>query len=116
MRDWLMLHVANDVPLVLLIVLVLASVLLLWWAQGQQDTPSKFNAANMLRDENGKESVLRYTAALGFAWSSWALMKDVLRPEGVDPQIFLIYCVTWSGALVFVKFADKWDGQLPWTK
>ena len=112
MRDWLQSHVVNDVPLLFLVVLLIASVFLLVWCQRQDG----FNVANMLRDENGKESALRYTAILGWAWSSWALMKDTLRPDGVDESIFLIYCVTWSGALVFVKFADKWDGKLPWSK
>jgi hypothetical protein len=111
-REWLQTHIANDVPLALLVILMAASIFLLVWAQRQEN----FNVANMLRDENGKESALRYTCLLGWVWSSWALMKDTLRPEGVDPVLYLIYCATWSGALVFVKFADKWDGKLPWAK
>ena len=110
MRQWLEQHVANDVPLVLLVVLLAGTVVLLLWCQRQPN----FNVANMLRDENGKESALRFTALLAWAWSSWALMKDTLRPDGVSEQVFLIYCVTWSGALVFVKFADRWNGKLPW--
>jgi cbb3-type cytochrome oxidase subunit 3 len=112
MREWLLTHVASDVPLVVLIILLAAATFVLWKAQQRAD----FDLANMLRDDSGKESPLRLCVLGAFAISSWAIMKDTLRTEGADPQLFLIYCATWSGALVFVRIADKWDGKLPWAK
>ena len=111
MRDWLIEHVAQDVPLLVLIVLLAATGVILWLAQKRDD----FDLANVLKDESGKESALRVCTLGAFAFSSWSVMKDTLRTEGIDPQIMLIYCLTWSGALVFVKFADKWNGVLPWS-
>jgi cbb3-type cytochrome oxidase subunit 3 len=110
-RDWLLSHVANDVPLVVLFMILLGTVVFIWRIQKKD----AFELANTLRDETGKESMARLCMLWAFWWSSWVVMKDTLRPEGADPTIFFTYCFTWSGAYVFVEVARKWNGSLPWT-
>jgi hypothetical protein len=33
-----------------------------------------------------------------------------------NPQQYAYYLFAWSGALVFVKLADKWNGNVPFGK
>jgi hypothetical protein len=111
MRDWLLTHVANDVPLVVLLFIIASTVVFIWRVQRKEG----FDLANTLRDENNKESMSRLCMLWAFWWSAWVVMKDTLRPEGADPTIFFTFCLTWSGAYVFVELARKWNGVLPWS-
>ena len=112
MRQWLIEHAANDVPLVLLVVMMAAS---LWMLICASRNPSG-TVGKMLQDENSKPSVLRLTVLWGFIVASWVVMKDVLSQDGSDPTVFAIYCGTTFGAHVAVKISEKWSGDLPWTK
>lgn len=99
------------VPLVALVAMLTGLVWLLAKAQQQAD----FNIAQMLLDENGKASASRAIAIGAWAFTSWDLMSA--RLSGTHSyEDFWGYLFAWSGALVFVKFADKWDGSMPFGK
>lgn len=112
MRDWLMAHAHDDVPLILLGLLMFAS---LWMLVCASRSPNG-TVGRMLQDENAKASVLRLTVLWGFIVASWVVMKDTLRPEGVDRWVFAIYVAGTFGAHVAVKLGEKWNGTLPWSK
>ena len=69
----------------------------------------------MFRDDTGKVAASRVLAFFAFAISSWYLAVSVLSGKP-DPVLYFYYLSAWSGALVFIKFAEKWDGSLPFGK
>jgi hypothetical protein len=81
----------------------------------QAQKKDTFNLEEMFHDENGKTSASRVIAFLAFAFSSWDLMSARLSGQA-DAEQFAYYLFAWSGALVFVKMADKWNGTLPFGK
>ena len=99
------------VPLVVLFVMLVGIVMLLAKAQAK----ANFNIEQMLLDENGKASAARVFAFGAWAFSSWDLMSARLSGTH-SPEHFYGYLFAWSGALVFVKFADKWNGVFPFGK
>lgn len=99
------------VPTVVLLVLLLTAGVVLFRAQMRSD----FDVANMLKDDQGKESALRLGIFVSLAISSWGIVFMIIN-KTLDPGIWTTYLMTWSGALIFVKLADKWNGQLPWAK
>jgi len=99
------------IPLLVLVVMLL---LIAWMLQNAQKKES-FNIEDMFRDEAGKTSAARVIAFLAFAISSWDLMSARLS-NAASAEQYAYYLFAWSGALVFVKFADKWDGSMPFGK
>ena len=105
-------------PTVVLFVLLVSMAYMLRSIQRRED----FDFANMLRDDTGapnplgKESFLRLAGVGSFAFSSWTIMDQGRSHPPLDNTLFAIYCITWSGAIVFLKAAEKWDGRLPWAK
>ena len=96
------------IPLVALIVMFVGIGWLLAKAQARPD----FNLQEMFQDELGKVSAARVIAFMAFAISSWDVMAARLS-NGATAEHFAYYLFAWSGALVFVKFADKWNGSMP---
>lgn len=72
-----------------------------------------FSTANMFKDDTGKESGLRVALLGAWALSSWYLMADLTLQRGGSTTLFALYLATWSGAPVFVRVLEKWDGKLP---
>jgi hypothetical protein len=99
------------VPLVTLGVMVWAIAWMLARAQAKPD----FHIEQMFWDENDKTSASRIIAFFAFAVSSWDLMAARLSGTS-SAQQYWGYLAAWSGALVFVKFADKWNGEVPFGK
>lgn len=99
------------IPLLALVMMMSVIGWLLYKAQ-QKDT---FNLEEMFHDESGKTSAARIIAFMAFAISSWDLMSARLS-NAADAQQYAYYLFAWSGALVFVKFADRWDGSMPFGK
>jgi hypothetical protein len=99
------------IPLVALVVMVGMFAWMLGKAQAKPD----FRIEEMFRDESGKTSAARVIAFMAFAISSWDLMSARLS-NSANTEQFAYYLFAWSGALVFVKFADKWDGSMPFGK
>jgi hypothetical protein len=100
-----------DLAAAVLALLLLWTAFVLWRAARN----GKFDFSQMLRDAEGKESALRLGVLVSLAISSWVVVKDALDGSS-DPQLVWAYLFTWSGALVFVKAVEKWDGRLPWSK
>jgi hypothetical protein len=102
-----------DLPAIMLFIMLLLATYVMWKAQKKEG----FDFGNMLRDENGKESAVRIGVLVSLGVSSWTLMNHALLAGAeISEGIFSIYVFGWSGALVFVKVADKWSGTLPWSK
>ena len=99
------------VPLVALVVMTAAIGYLLKKAQDKPD----FHIEQMFLDENNKASAARFIVFGAWAISSWDLMAARLSNTH-SAEHFYGYLFAWSGALVFVKFAEKWDGQVPFGK
>lgn len=91
-------------PLLVLAAMLVGMAVILWRAQMRSD----FDLAQMLRDGENKPSAMRLAVLAALAVSSWALMRDVLRPGGADPTIYLIYCATWSASPVLAKAIEAW--------
>ena len=96
------------IPLIALLAMITIIAVMLAKAQKRDD----FDIAQVFLDETGKASAARLIALLAFAFSSWDLMAARLS-NAANAQQFFYYLGAWSGALVFVKFADKWDGSMP---
>lgn len=102
-----------DLPAIMLGVMLVLAAFVMWRAQKR----TGFDFGNMLRDEAGKESAVRIGVLVSLAVSSWVVMNHaLLSGRDINPQVFGLYVFSWSGALVFVKAADKWNGNLPWSK
>jgi len=99
------------VPLITLIAMLAGIVWLLSKAQAKED----FRIEQMLLDENGKASASRVIAFGAWAFTTWDLMAARLSGTHTTED-YWGYLFAWSGALVFVKFADKWDGSMPFGK
>jgi hypothetical protein len=99
------------IPLVILFLLLGIAWRLLTLAQRKHG----FNIEQMFTDETGKASAARFLAMMAFAISSWALAVQVFSAT-LNAELYFYYLAAWSGALVFTKFADKWDGSLPFGK
>lgn len=96
------------VPLVALVIMLA----LVGWLLVKAQAKEGFNIEQMFLDENGKASASRVIAFFAFGISSWDLMSARVSDKASEVQFFY-YLAAWSGALVFVKFADKWDGSMP---
>jgi hypothetical protein len=70
----------------------------------------------MLCDAEGKPSVLRLCALWGFNVAAWVVMRDTLRPEGVDTTVYGIFVGGTFAAPVAGKLIEKWNGVFPWSK
>jgi len=112
MTQWLLDHAANDVPLLMLALLMIASLVMLALANRK---PTGM-IGQMLQDETGKPSVLRLCVLWGFNVSCWVVMRDTLRPDGADASIFAIFVAGTFGSHVAVKIGEKWNGVFPWSK
>jgi hypothetical protein len=99
------------VPLGALIVMAIGIGWLLMKAQQKPD----FRIEQMLLDENNKASAARVIVFGAWAISSWDLMAARLGGTH-SAEHYWGYLFAWSGALVFVKFAEKWDGSMPFGK
>jgi hypothetical protein len=74
-----------------------------------------FDASEFLRDETGKLSYLRLCGIAALASSTWIMAVETFNAR-MTPLMLFVFLGAWSGALVFVKLAERWNGQLPWAK
>lgn len=98
------------------IAILLGITVMIWVLISRAQRDENFDISNTLRDENGKESASRILGFGAFAVSSWALAVTVFALPQYFIEAMLYYLVFWSGAPVVVKFAEKWNGTLPWAK
>jgi hypothetical protein len=96
------------IPLLSLVVMMFVTGYLLLLASQKPD----FAIEQMFKDDANKVSASRIIAFMAFNFTSWDLMSARLS-GAVDSRQYLYYLLAWSGALVFVKLADRWNGQLP---
>lgn len=99
------------IPALMLLVLIILLVVVLVRAQARPD----FDVANFLRDELGKESAMRAFAFVALAVTSWVIATLTLKGN-LTPDYFLYYNLTWANTVVLMKLADKWSGQLPFSR
>ena len=100
------------VPLLILVGIALAFWLLV--SRAQRDPA--FDISNVLRDETGKESATRVVTFGAFAVTSWVLAVVTFAHPDKITEAMLYYLIFWSGAPIVVKFAERWNGSLPFAK
>jgi hypothetical protein len=98
-------QVQLDLAGIILLLLIGIMVGTLWRAQKADD----FDIREMLRNDEGKVSVLRICSFGAFAFSSWGFMKDALSSGGPTLWIFVVYIALWGGMPVASKVFDKLD-------
>ena len=99
------------IPAVTLFLLLASMLIVFWTAQRRED----FDLAEMLRGEDTKVSPWRVFAFGAFAFSSWALMSEVLNARLTD-WLMWSYLVTWAGSPSLLKAMERWNGVLPFAK
>ena len=107
---WIDSHV--DLASIMLVVMLYGCYRMLKQSQRRKD----FDLAEMLRDEKTGKLMMLNGAGIGaFVFSTWMLMHDTLNDTLTDYE-FGIYLFFWSGAKVAMVIAQKWTGDLPWSK
>lgn len=101
-----------DVPALLLALFVVTGLLMAWRAQ----RGGKVDFGNMLRDETGKESAMRFGVLVAVLGSNWVLMKAALQNSEHLPQLYWAFLIAWSASPALRELAAKWNGVLPWSK
>jgi hypothetical protein len=109
MRAWIDAHI--DLPAVVLVVMLIGAWRMLTKAQKREDV----DLIDILRNADGKFSFLPSAGIGAFMFSSWVLMHDALASTLTDAQ-WWGYLMFWSGAPVANTLANKWTGELPWSK
>jgi hypothetical protein len=107
---WLDKHV--DLATVVLILLMIGAYRVLRAAQKRKDV----DLITILRNSDGKFSYLNAAGVGAFIISAWVLMHDTLSNQETDWKGLLVFLGVWSGAPVINALANKWNGQLPWSK
>lgn len=99
---------AFDGPFAVLLLLLAGLAIMLWRAQKN----GHLDFAKMFKDENGKESGLRFCVLGAWIISSWVVMADLVAQKQGDAALLGIYLATWSGSAVFIRALERWDGSL----
>ena len=100
------------VPLLILAIVLRILRNLLLKAQASEG----FDIAQVLKDDDGKVSSIRFLSFLAFAISTWALAVVMFaHPDHID-SAFLAYLIVWSASRPALELAQKWNGQLPFAK
>lgn len=97
-----------DIPAIILGLMLCAT----WFMIMSARDKGHYDFSNMLRDENGKESITRIASITALAFSSWFVMYDTIHRKEGDSTVLLVYLAIWSGVKVAEKlvdaFAAKW--------
>lgn len=95
-----------DLADIVLIVLLTVAGWVIWRAQGRVD----FDFANMLKDDNNKESFLKLAGMGAFAFHTWFVIHEALiNNQSADTnQAWIYYGVLWSGSAVAGKLIETW--------
>jgi hypothetical protein len=86
-----------------------------WYLLAKAQSKPDFHIEQIFLDETGKPSAVPMISLMAFAFSVWYLAVRALSGKP-DPQEFLYFLIAWSGAVVMIELAKKWDGRLPWSK
>jgi len=96
------------IPLSILICIVIAVYMLI--SKAQQDP--EFDIANVLKDENGKESFERLMGFGCFAASTWVLAVVVFALPNILTEAYITYLAAWGGTSTVKEIARrKWPTQ-----
>ncbi len=103
-----MFNLTIDVPAIVLLILLAAGLGVMWASQRRPD----FDFGNMLKDESGKESAMRFAVFVCLAISSWHLIYltiHVITEKGSLDTLFnfyALYLAVWSSAKIVEKVID----------
>jgi hypothetical protein len=102
---------------VLIPLLILVGITaMIWFLISRAQKDPDFDIANTLRDEAGKESATRVLTFGAFAVTSWGYAVSAFALPQYFSEVTLYYLAFWSGSPVALKLAEKWNGNLPWSK
>jgi hypothetical protein len=94
----------------LLILLGLAGAI--WLLISKAQTDPNFDVANVLRDENGKESSERLLTFACFAVTSWVMAVAVFALPNLLIEIYITYSALWGGTAAAKEIVKrKWPGK-----
>lgn len=83
---------------------------LLYWLLHRASAGGNFDASQFLRDDGGKLSWGRVSAAVALTTHTWFIFTRTLNDKITDFDMGL-YSVTWSGSLVLLQFINAWKGK-----
>lgn len=106
---------ATTFTIIMPVIILTALVGIICWLIVRAQSREGFRFEQIFIDENGKSSSTRFLALMAFAISSWYMAVKVLTAAEASSE-FLYYLLAWSGALVFSKAAEKWNGSVPFGK
>lgn len=99
------------IPLLILVVMMASIWRLVLFAQRKEG----FNIERIFLDEEEKPSAARLIMLMAFAFSCWYLSARVFSGKP-DANEFYAFLAAWASSLTLIKLAEKWNGQLPFTK
>ena len=102
-------------PAIVFSVLLCLAMLMMWKAQ--KNPNNDFNILDMLRDESGKPSAMRFGLFVAIATSTWVMMSMTISGK-LDYAMFIGYIAIFVGGTVGNRAIEAWgqakvDGAPP---
>lgn len=95
--------------------ILLGMMFFIWRMLSTAQRNHEFRMHEVFCDENGKASAARFLMLMAFGYSCYYLTARLIAGNP-DATEFFAFLAAFANSLTFVKLADKWDGQLPFTK
>jgi hypothetical protein len=104
-----------NAPALALVVMFIGAFYVLHAAQARED----FDLGNILKNENGKESLAAMGGLVAIILSGWCLVYSLTQVKDMNSDTFVtlyaLHLVVWSGTKVAEKLVDavsaKWSGK-----
>lgn len=101
-------------PALLLVVLLGFAGFVLWRAQSRAD----FDIADLIREQQAdgtyRVSTWRFCSLMAFAIHSAYFYASLFSKP--DPELFWAYGLLWGGAPAALLLAERWNGNLPFSR
>lgn len=103
------------VGVIIPLVILFAMMFFIWRMLSTAQRNHEFRIHEIFCDEAGKASAARFLMLMSFGYSCYYLTAGLIAGKP-DPLFFLGFLAAFANSLAFVKLAEKWDGQLPFTR
>jgi hypothetical protein len=103
------------VGVIIPMVILFAMMFFIWRMLTTAQRNHEFRIHEIFCDEERKASAARFIMLMAFGYSCYYLTTRLLAGNP-DRTEFFAFLAAWSSSLTLLKLAEKWDGQLPFTK